>query len=84
MRGVEGSARMTEMRNAYISVGTHKGKRPLKISRFGWENNIEMDLKQVVYEGVDWILLAQNRNNWRALVNTIMKLWFNKKLGIYW
>jgi hypothetical protein len=38
------------------------------------EDNIRMDLRQIVWEGVDWMQLAQDRDQWRALVNTVMKL----------
>jgi hypothetical protein len=35
-----------------------------------------MDLREVGWEGVDWIHLAQDRYQWRAVVNTVMNLWF--------
>jgi hypothetical protein len=40
-----------------------------------WEDNIKMDLREVGWGGVDWINLAQDRDRWRALVNTVMNLW---------
>jgi len=40
------------------------------------ENNIRMDLRELGWEGMDWMHVAQNRDQWRALVNTIMNLWF--------
>jgi hypothetical protein len=39
----------------------------------GWEDNIKMDLEEIGCEVVDWIHLAQDRDQWRALVNTVMK-----------
>jgi len=60
------------MKNAYILVGKSEGKRPLRRPRRRWENNIRMDLKKIVWEGVDWMHLAQNRDQWQALVNTVM------------
>jgi hypothetical protein len=39
-----------------------------------WEDNIKMDLREVGWGGMDWINLAQDRNRWRALVNTVMNL----------
>jgi hypothetical protein len=39
-----------------------------------WEDNIKMDLMEIELEGVDWIHLSQNRDRWRALVNTVMNL----------
>jgi hypothetical protein len=41
---------------------------------FFWEDNIKMDLKEVGCGGMDWIELAQDRDRWRALVNTVMNL----------
>ena len=61
-------ARMRENRNAYRN-------RPLERPRRRWEDNINMYLKEIVSEDVDWIYLAQDRAKWRALVNAVMKLW---------
>jgi hypothetical protein len=66
---------MEEMRNVYnILVGKPEGMRPLGRPRSRWEDNIAMDLIETVWEGVDWINLAQDRDQWWALVNTIMSL----------
>jgi hypothetical protein len=65
-----------EMRNAYIIlVGKPEGKRPLVRSRHKWEVNIKMDIKETRWEGVDWMHLAQDRDQWWALVNMLMNLW---------
>jgi len=48
-----------------------------------WEDNIEMDLQEVGYGGMDWIELAQDRNRWRALVNAVMNFWVPKNSGNY-
>jgi hypothetical protein len=37
-------------------------------------NNIKMDLREIGWDGVDWIDLAEDRDKWRALVSTVMKL----------
>jgi hypothetical protein len=66
---------MGEMRNAYtILVRKLEGKRSLGRPRRRWENNIEIELREIWLE-VDWINLSQNRDRYRALVNTVMKLW---------
>jgi hypothetical protein len=68
-------ARLGEKRIAYrISVGTPEGKRPLRRPRRRWEDNIRMDLREIGWGGMDWIYLAQDRDQWRALVNTVMNL----------
>jgi hypothetical protein len=40
----------------------------------GWVDNIKMDLREIGWGGMDWIDLAQDRDQWRALVNTVMNL----------
>ena len=56
-----------------ILVGKPEGKRPLGRPRRRWKENIKMDLQEVGGGG-DWMELAQNRDRWRALVNTVMNL----------
>jgi hypothetical protein len=64
-----------ERRNAYrILVGKPEGKRPLGRHRRRWEDNIRMDLRETGCGGMDWIDLAQDRDQWRAHVNTVMNL----------
>jgi hypothetical protein len=68
-------ARMGEKRNAYrILVGKPGGKRPLGRPRRRWVDNIKKDLREIGWDGVDWIDLDQDRDQWRALVNTVMNL----------
>jgi hypothetical protein len=75
MRWVGYVARMGEKRNAYsILVEKSEGKRPLGRPRRKWVDNIKMDLREIVWNGMDWIDLAQDRVQWRALVNTEMNL----------
>jgi hypothetical protein len=66
---------MGETRNAYrILVGKPEGKRPLGRPRRWWVDNIKIDLGEIGWDGVDWIELAEDRDQWRALVNTVMNL----------
>jgi hypothetical protein len=66
-------ARMVKKRNAYrLLVGKPEGKRPLGRPRRWWVYNIRMDLGEVGWGDVDWICLAQDRNRWRVLVNSVL------------
>jgi hypothetical protein len=63
---------MGEVRGAYdILVGKPEGKRPLGIPRRRWEDNIKMDIREIGFGDVDWIHWAQDKDRWRALVNTV-------------
>jgi hypothetical protein len=55
-------------------MGKPEGKRPLGRPRRRWVDNIGMDLVEVGWGDVDWIGLAQDRNRWRALVNSVLNL----------
>ena len=67
-------ARMGEGRGVHrVLVGKPEGKRPLGRPRRRWEDNIKIDLQEVG-GGEDWMELAQDRDRWRALVNTVMNL----------
>jgi hypothetical protein len=64
-----------EKRNAYrLLVGKPEGRRPLGRPRRMWVDNIRMDLGEVGWGDVDWICLAQDKNRWRALVNSVLML----------
>jgi hypothetical protein len=60
-------------RNAYgILVGKPEEKRPL--GRRRWVDNIKTDLREIGWDSMDWIDLVQDRDQCRALVNTVMNL----------
>jgi hypothetical protein len=76
MRWAGHVAQMGEKRNAYrILVGKPEGKRQLRRSRRRWEDNIRMNLREIGWGGMDWIDLAQDRDQWRVLVNVALNLW---------
>jgi hypothetical protein len=66
---------MGENRNAYrLLVGKPEGKTLLERPRHRWVDNIRMDFGEVEWGDVNWIGLAQDRNRWRALVNSVLNL----------
>jgi hypothetical protein len=66
---------MGEKRDAYMTlVGKPEGKRRLGRPRRRWMDTIKMDLREMGWDGVDWINLAQDMDQWRAFVNTVMNL----------
>jgi hypothetical protein len=68
-------ARMGEEWNVYrVLIGKPERKRPLGRPRRRWEDRIRMDLREIGWVSVDWIQLAQDRDRWRALVNTVLNL----------
>jgi hypothetical protein len=67
---------------ARTRIGTHtgywwesQGKRPLGRQRHRWVDNIKMNLGKIEWDGVNWVVLAQDRGKWSALVNAVMNLW---------
>jgi hypothetical protein len=66
---------MGEKRNACrILVRKPEGRRPLRRPRRRWVNNIKIYLREIGWDDMDWIGLAQDRDQWRALVKTMMNL----------
>jgi hypothetical protein len=51
-----------------------EGRRPLERPRRKWEDNIKMNLREIGWGGIYWTYLAQERERWRAVVNTVMNL----------
>jgi hypothetical protein len=55
-------------------VGKPEEKRLLGRPKRRWEDKIRMDIREIIWKSVDWIQLGQDSDQWRALVDTIMKL----------
>jgi hypothetical protein len=55
-------------------VGKPGGRRPLGRPRRRWVDNIKMYVSEIGWSGVHWIIQAQDRDQWRALANTVMNL----------
>jgi hypothetical protein len=67
--------RIGEKRNAYRTfVGKPEGERPLERTRRRWFYNMKMDLREIGWGGMDWTDPVQDRDQWRALVNTVMNI----------
>jgi hypothetical protein len=68
-------ARFGEIKNAHkILVRMPEGKRPLGRPRRRWLENVKIYLRDIGWDGMDWIDLAQDSDQWRALLNTVMYL----------
>jgi hypothetical protein len=64
---------MGDKRNAYrILVGIPEGKRPQGRPRRRWVDSIKMYIREIEWDGIDWIDVPQDRDQWRVLVNTVM------------
>jgi hypothetical protein len=75
MRWAGHVARMGEERNVCrVLIGKPEGKRPLGRPRHRRDDGIRMYLREIGWESVDWIQLAQDRDRWRTIVNTVMNL----------
>ena len=69
-------ARMEEGRSAFkILTGKPRGKRTWRRPRRRWEDNIRMDLEDISINVGNWVVSAQDRNYWRALVSAELNLW---------
>jgi hypothetical protein len=75
MRWAGHVALIEEKRNAYrILVGNLEGRRPLGRPRRRWVDNIKINVGEIGWGGMDLIDLSENRDQWRALVNTVINL----------
>jgi hypothetical protein len=62
-------------------VGKPEEKRPLGRPRRRWVDNIKTDLRKIGWDGMDWIDLAQDMDQWRPLVNAVMIFWVPQNAG---
>jgi hypothetical protein len=75
MRWARHVARMGERRGVYrVLVGKPAGKKPLGRPMCRWEDNIKINVNKVGWGGMDWIELAQDKDNWQACVNVVLNL----------
>jgi hypothetical protein len=65
-----------------ILLGKPEGKRPLRRPRRRWVDNIKMDPTEIGWSGMEWIHLAQERDQWRALVKAVMTFGLYKMLEV--
>jgi hypothetical protein len=64
---------MGKRKAAYsLLMGKHEGERPLGRTRRRWLENSKLDLEEVVWGGLDWIDMVQDRDRWRAVLNAVM------------
>jgi hypothetical protein len=76
---------MGERRNAFRDLfGKPKGKVPLGRPRCRWEDNIKMYFRVIGWSSMEWIHLAEDRDQWIALVNMVMNLWVSSNFGEFW
>jgi len=62
-------------RNAHKILITEPKERPPGRRRCRWEDNMKVDFKKIVCEGMNWIHLAQERVQWRGPVNSAINIW---------
>jgi hypothetical protein len=64
-----------DKRNSFrILMGKPEGKRPLRRPRCRWVDSTKLDFREIGWDGMDWIDVAQDMDQWRGLANTVMKL----------
>jgi hypothetical protein len=84
MRWIGQVAHMGEMRNTYkILVRKTEWKRSCRRPKYRENYYIRMALREIGWDGIDWINLAQNRAQLWALVNTVINIWVPQKVGIF-
>ena len=75
-------ARLGKNRSTYgVLVSQHENGRPLERSRRRWVYNVKLASREIEWDGVERIKLAQDRHRWRAVVNTVVNLRVPKNMG---
>ena len=62
-------------------MGQPKGRKPLERPRRRWKDTIKIYLQEVVWGILQWVVLAKDRDRWRALVNAVMNLRVPSNVG---
>ena len=84
MRLVGHAAQVGEKKNAYsILVKKPEEKKSVGRTMHMWKDNIKVDLKGIRWDSMDWIHLAQDRDQWQAVMNIVMNLWVTPNSGIF-
>ena len=63
-----------------VLVGKHEGMIPVETRRHRLGNNIKMVVEDTQWNGVNWFNLTQDRDNWRAVVSTVMNVWVSSNV----
>jgi len=63
-----------------VLVGKPEGTIPVETRRHRLENNIKMVVEDTQWNGVNWFTLTQGRDNWRAVVSTVMNVWVSSNV----
>jgi hypothetical protein len=85
IRLVEHVAHMGEMRSTdKVLVRKSEGKRPLRRPELKWIDNIIMDLREIEWEDMGWMNLDEDRDQWQALLDTVINLRLHKRQGSSW
>jgi hypothetical protein len=66
-----------------VLVGRPDFERPLERPRRRWDDSVKLDLREIGFDGANWLQLAQNRVQWWAFANTVMNFGFHKESRIF-
>jgi len=73
-----------QKKNTYsILIEKPEEKKKVGRPRYIWKDNIKVDLKGIRWDSMDWIHLSQDRDQWQAVMNTVMNLWVSPNSGVF-